>query len=161
MTQESANSTLKRLGSFFRARHAAAVGLDYPRLQALVRNGTVERVGWGLYGRTDAEPTENHSLALVCARVPNSVVCLVSALQVHGLGTRVPAEVWLAVPHKARAPRMHEVKLRLVRFSGPAWTYGIQPVQFEGVDGRITNPARTEQYGARKLSPVLAYRQDW
>ena len=45
MTQESANSTLKRLGSFFRARHAAAVGLDYPRLQALVRNGTVERVG--------------------------------------------------------------------------------------------------------------------
>jgi len=143
MQNEDSRSALKRLGSYFRAKQAAEVGIEYHRLQALVRDGDVQRVSWGMYARSDAELTEHHSLALACARVPNSIVCLVSALQVHGIGTRVPAEVWLAVPHKARAPQVPEVKLCLVRFSGPAWTYGIQSMRFEGVDARVTDPART------------------
>jgi len=35
------------------------------------------------------------------------------------------------------------IKLRLLRFSGAAWTYGIQDTAFEGVPARITSPART------------------
>jgi predicted transcriptional regulator of viral defense system len=91
----------------------------------------------------DAEPTENYSLALACARVPNSMVCLLSALRVHGIGSQAPAEVWLGIPHKARSPRLPELKLRIVRFSGPAWTFGVKRVEFEGVPARITAPART------------------
>jgi predicted transcriptional regulator of viral defense system len=108
-----------------------------------LRSGKVERVGRGLYRLAEAEPTENYSLAMACARVPNSIVCLLSALRVHGIGTQTPAEVWLAIPHKARAPRLHELRLRLVRFSGPAWTFGVQETEFEGVCARITSPART------------------
>ena len=132
-----------RLPSFFRPTEAEAAGFSYETLQGLVRDGKVERVGRGLYRRVDWEPTENHSLAAVCARVPKSVVCLLSALQVHGIGTRLPAEVWLAVPNKARAPRVRETRIRLVRFSGAAWSYGITPITFEGVRARVTNPART------------------
>jgi predicted transcriptional regulator of viral defense system len=91
----------------------------------------------------DAEPTENYSLALASARVPNSVVCLLSALRVHGIGTQVPAEVWLAIPHKARRPRLHELRLRVVRFSGPTWTVEVRDTEFEGVPARITSAART------------------
>lgn len=80
---------------------------------------------------------------MACARVPNSIVCLLSALRVHGIGTQAPAEVWLAIPHKARAPRLRELRLRIVRFSGPAWTFGVQTTEFEGVPARITSPART------------------
>ncbi len=80
---------------------------------------------------------------MACARVPNSIVCLLSALRVHGIGTQAPAEVWLAIPHKARAPRLRELRLRIVRFSGAAWTFGVQETEFEGVPARITSPART------------------
>src|SRR5262249_19213833 len=78
-----------------------------------------------------------------CARVPNSVVCLLSALRVHEIGTQSPAEVWLAIPHKARAPRSMSLRLRIVRFTGAAWTYGVRETAFEGVAARITSPART------------------
>jgi predicted transcriptional regulator of viral defense system len=135
--------TLDPLGSYFRPSEAEAAGVGYENLQGLVREGVVERVNHGLYRRVDIEPTENHSLAAVCARVPESVVCLLSALQVHGIGTRLPAEVWLAIPNKARAPRVLETRIRLVRFSGAAWSYGVVPITFEGVRARITNPART------------------
>jgi predicted transcriptional regulator of viral defense system len=80
---------------------------------------------------------------MACARVPNSVVCLLSALRVHGIGTQAPATVWLAIPHKARVPRLPGLRLRLVRFSGPAWTFGVRATSFEGVPARITTPART------------------
>lgn len=131
------------IAGFFRPSHLEAVGLTRDYLPALMRSGRVERVGRGLYRMTDAEPTEDYSLAMACTRVPNSIVCLLSALRVHGIGSQAPADVWLAIPHKARAPRLRELRLRIVRFSGPAWTVGIEKTEFEGVKSRITSPART------------------
>ncbi len=128
---------------FFRPGQLVQAGLTLGQLPALVRSGRVERVGRGLYRLEGAEPTENYSLAMACARVPKSIVCLLSALRVHGIGTQTPAEVWLAIPHKARVPRLPSLRLRIVRSSGPAWTLGVQPTEFEGVPARITSPART------------------
>lgn len=131
------------LGGFFRPRQLETVGLTPDQLPALLRSGRVVREGRGLYRLRDVEPTENFSLALACARVPRSVVCLLSALRVHGIGTQAPAAIWLAIPHKARVPRVPELRLRIVRFSGSAWTFGVSDVQFERVEARITSPART------------------
>lgn len=131
------------LGGFFRPKHLEAAGLTRDQLPALVRSGHVERISRGLYRLSDAEPTEHYSLAMACSRAPNSIICLLSALVVHGIGTQAPAAVWLAIPHKARKPKLAELKLRIVRFSGPAWTFGVQKTEFEGVPARITSPART------------------
>ena len=131
------------LESFFRSNEAEAAGVPRGRLRTLVRHGAIERVARGLYRFTDAEPTEHYSLAMACARVPKSIVCLLSALRVHEIGTQAPAAVWLAIPHKARRPRLEELELRLVRFSGAAWSYGVEDIRFEGVPARITSPART------------------
>lgn len=142
-SRRSLGPSIGELGGFFTPRQLPEVGLTPDQLPALVRSGMVVREGRGLYRRTDVEETENFSLALACARVPRSVVCLLSALRVHGIGTQAPAAIWLAIPHKARAPRVPELRLRLVRFSGPAWTFGVTDTEFEGVPARITNPART------------------
>jgi predicted transcriptional regulator of viral defense system len=131
------------IAGFFRPSQLEEAGLTRDQLPALLRSGHVERVGRGLYRLAGAEPTENYSLAMACVRVSQSIVCLLSALQVHGIGTQVPAAVWLAIPHKARPPSMRELRLRIVRFSGPAWTFGVQDTEFEGVPARITSPART------------------
>lgn len=131
------------VGAFFRPSQIQAAGLTRHQIPALIRSGKVERVGRGLYRLAEAEPTENYSLAMACARVPNSIVCLLSALRVHGIGTQAPSEVWLAIRHKARKPRLANLRLRVVRFSGAAWSFGVQKIEFEGVPARITSPART------------------
>lgn len=131
------------IGAFFRPSQLEEAGMTPDQLPALLRSGKIERVARGLYRIAEAEVTESYSLALACARVPNSIVCLLSALRVHGIGTQAPAEVWLAIPHKARMPRLPELRLRIVRFSGPAWTFGVKRIHFEGVPSRITSPART------------------
>ena len=131
------------VGSFFRPSQLEQLGIPYHRLKQLETDGAVERISWGLYRLADAKPTEHYSIAHVCAQVPNSIVCLLSALQVHGIGTQLPHQIWIAIPHKAKPPVLTNVAVRLLRFSGAAWTYGIQKTQFESVPARITSPART------------------
>ena len=131
------------LATFFRARDAAELGIDSRALRRLLDEGTVERLGRGLYRFAEAEPTEHYTLAAICARVPGAIVCLLSALSVHGLGTQLPWQEWIAIPHKARTPRLPELPVRVVRFSGASLRYGIEDTAFEGVPARVTSPART------------------
>ncbi len=131
------------LGAFFRPRDAEAAGITYRQLRNMEARGLLERVGRGLYRQTGADITENHGIAWVCARVPDAVVCLLTALAVHDIGTQVPHQVWIAIPHKARAPAAGDLPLRVTRFSGPSLFYGVTDTRFEGVSARITSPART------------------
>ena len=131
------------IGNFFRPSQLEPLGIPYHKLRQLEAEETVERVGWGLYRLADAEPTERYSIASVCARVPHAIVCLLSALQVHEIGTQLPRQVWIAIPHKARPPSRGSVGIHLVRFSGAALSCGLQDTKFEEVPARITSPART------------------
>lgn len=131
------------IGNFFRPSQLEPLGIPYRKLRQLEAESAVERLGWGLYRLAEAEPTECYSIASVCARVPNAIVCLLSALQVHEIGTQLPRQVWIAIPHKAKAPVLKGIGFRLVRFSGAARTYGVQDTKFEAVPARITSPART------------------
>ena len=131
------------IGNFFRPSQLESLGVPYYKLRQLEAVGVVERVGSGLYRLAAAEPTERYSIAFVCARVPNAIVCLLSALQVYEIGTQLPHQVWIAIPNKAKPPVLTDVGVRLVRFSGAARRYGVVETTFEGVPARITSPART------------------
>ena len=148
ISDHSANpesSPLERLSerTFFRARDAAGLGLNSRSLQRLVDDGTVLRVARGLYRSMETEPNEHYSVGAVCTRVPDGIVCLLTALNVHELGTQLPRRVWIAIPHKARAPYAPDLPIRLVRFSRASLRYGIVDATFDGVPARVTNPART------------------
>ena len=126
-----------------RARALSARGVRGARLTKLVKSGAIVRLARGLYMAADAEVTEHHSLAEVARLAPNAVVCLLSALRFHGLGTQLPSEVWLAVHVKAWRPRLTGIPVRIVRMSGPALTEGVEVHEVEGVPVRMTSAAKT------------------
>jgi predicted transcriptional regulator of viral defense system len=132
-----------RLPAVFRARDVEALGIQRSGLRAWLRDGTAERVGRGLYRLAEAEPSEHETIAMVAARVPQAIVCLLTALRVHGIGTQAPREVWIALDRKARKPRLEGLPLHVVRFSGPMLTYSVQTLEIQGVAVQITSPART------------------
>jgi predicted transcriptional regulator of viral defense system len=120
-----------------------ARGISRVQLHRLVREGLVERQGRGVYAATDHAPTAEHTLAHVAKRVPNAIFCLLTALRFHGLTTQSPAEVWIALPAKARSPRLDYPRLRVARFSGAALTEGIERHRVEGVEIQIYSAAKT------------------
>jgi predicted transcriptional regulator of viral defense system len=131
------------IGAFFRPRDLAALDIPFAELQRAVAAGTVEKVGPGLYRLAAAEPSEFETLALVASAAPNGIICLLSALSLHGIGTQLPHEVWLALDRKARKPARIPARLRIVRFSGAMLTYSVETRTILGVPTRVTSPART------------------
>ncbi len=126
-----------------RPRDLTERGLPRVILTRLVRQGLLIRVGRGLYALPNRPVTENMSLAEVSRKYPQGIICLLSALRVHELTTQSPFKVWLAIPNKARSPKMEYPPLHIVRFSGAALIEGIDEHQIESVSVRITNIART------------------
>ena len=129
--------------SLLRARDVAALSLPTIILSRLVKDGRLRRVGRGVYARPDRPLSEHSSLAEVALRVPRGVICLLSALHIHGLGTQAPHQIWLAIPQNSPTPRFERPSLRPVRMSGPALTKGIQSMRIDGLDVPVFNAAKT------------------
>ncbi len=134
---------LVRQQGVLRPRDLLVRGLPGAYLGRLAQEGLVERVGRGLYRSRSVEVTEQHTLAEVCRRVPQGVVCLLSALRFHNLTTQSPAEIWLALSNTARVPKTDLLPLRIVRFSVVALSAGIEEHLIEGVPVRVYDPAKT------------------
>jgi len=119
------------------------LGLSPQLLIRLHNDGRLRRVSRGVYSLPDAPITQHQSLAEVCRRVPKGVVCLLSALQFHELGTQAPHEVWLALPESSRTPAIASAAVRIVRLRGRAHSEGIDTVVDEGASIRVYSPAKT------------------
>jgi predicted transcriptional regulator of viral defense system len=138
---------LKGVPSFFRPDQLPDYGLTPGHLPTLLRYRAVVRVCRGLYHRVGG-PAQHYPLAVACAVCQDSIVCLHSALQIYGIRSwAAPSPwdgaVWLAIRHRARAPRLGDLRVRIVRFSGTAWSFRVRDREFDGVPARITTPART------------------
>jgi predicted transcriptional regulator of viral defense system len=126
-----------------RPRDLDALGIPREHLRRLHARGLLLRPGRGLYVPADARPTETQSLVEACKRAPRGVVCLLSALQFHALTTQAPFEVWMALGEKAWLPRVDYPPLRIVRFSGPALTTGVEEHRIGGATIKVYGPAKT------------------
>ena len=131
------------IGAFFRPRDIAPLGVSFRQLQKLATSGVVERIGSGLYRLSEVEPTEMETIAMVACAVPSAIVCLLTALRVHEIGTQSPPEVWIALDRKSRKPVGLPTRVRIVSFSGAMLTYGVVRRSMLGVSVSITSPART------------------
>ena len=140
--QDPAIRVIKKMG-IARPVDLEAYGISRSRLYGLVREGLVERRARGIYVLAKHGTTAEHTLAQVAKRVPAGVFCLLTALRFHGLTTQSPAEVWIALPEKARRPRLDYPRLRVARFSGAALTEGIETHRREGVEMHVYSAAKT------------------
>ena len=119
--------------------------IDAPRvvLTRLNAAGLLERVGRGLYRLPDAQVSEFESLGTVATKVPQAVFCLLTALQFHGLTTQLPRQVWISMPRGSHPPRIDYPPIKMVQFTGEAFSAGVEEVERDGVRLRVYGVAKT------------------
>ncbi|WP_231993085.1 type IV toxin-antitoxin system AbiEi family antitoxin domain-containing protein [Mitsuaria sp. 7] len=140
---EQAVLALAQRRSLLRARDVVEEGIPSMVLSRMVRADKLERVGHGIYSLPDRDVTEHVSLAEVCIRVPQAVVCLVSALRFHEVGSQQPFEVWIALPSNAPAPRIASPAVRVTRMSADALSQGVIEYDVDGVRVPVFSVAKT------------------
>jgi predicted transcriptional regulator of viral defense system len=91
------------LPATFTSAEAADHGLSRRRLQRLQTAGAVERIGRGLYRRTDEEPAD-YDLIEIAAKARHPTLCLLSALARHELTDIIPAVHDIAIPRGTWQP---------------------------------------------------------
>jgi predicted transcriptional regulator of viral defense system len=113
------------LPATFTFAEAAAHGLSRRRLQRLQAAGAVDRIGRGLYRRTDEEPAD-YDLIEIAAKARQPTLCLLSALARHELTDIIPAAYDIAIPRGTWQPVV----------SAPVHWHEFDPATFEV--GRVT-----------------------
>ena len=119
--------------------------IDAPRvvLTRLTAAGLLDRVGRGLYRLPGHPISEHEGLMVVATKAPQAVFCLLTALQFHELTTQLPRQVWIAMPRGSHTPRFDYPPIKMVQFTGEAYTAGIDEVESDGVKLRVYGVAKT------------------
>ena len=134
---------LARTNGLLRTRDVDSAGAPRSTLARLADEGRLVKLARGLYALPERTGSEHDGLAEVSAKSSTGVICLISALRFHELTTQQSSDIWLAIPHKAHAPRMEYPPLRIVRMSGEAMTQGIDEIDVVGTTVRVFCIAKT------------------
>jgi predicted transcriptional regulator of viral defense system len=136
--------TFRQHGGVMKTNQALMQGIHPAALYRLVEGGQIMRLARGLYRLTSNQEFSNPDLAVVAAKAPEAVVCLISALSFHGITTQIPRAVYLAVPRGRYAGlRLRTPPVRIYRFDAPTFEQGIEPHAIDGIPVRIYSVART------------------
>lgn len=130
-------------GGILRTKGALSLGVHPRTLYAMRDAGRLEKLGRGLYRLADLPPLGNPDLVSVALRVPEGVLCLVSALALHEITTQIPHEVYVALKRGAEPPRLEHPPVRVFWFTGEAFTEGIETHELDGVAVRVYGAAKT------------------
>lgn len=141
-TQE-AIALFRENNGILRTSEALKKGIHPRTLYTLRDAGTLEYLSRGLYRLTELPPLSNPDLVIVTLKIPNSVICLVSALAYHELTTQIPHKVDIAIQKGNRPPQLEYPPLRIFYFSGAAWNEGTEMYAIDNIQVCITNPAKS------------------
>ncbi len=133
----------RRHGGVLRASEAIRLGIHPRTLYAMRDAGELEQLSRGLYRLADLPPLGNPDLVVVALKAPNGVICLISALAYHELTTQIPHEVYLALLRGAEPPRLDHPPVRVLWFTGQAFTEGIVTYKVDGVPVRVYDVEKT------------------
>jgi predicted transcriptional regulator of viral defense system len=141
-TNRDAYALVRKQG-LIRPNALEEIGIPRANAARWASEGLLVRVARGLYALPDRDFGEHETLVQVARRVPEGIVCLLSALRFHELTTQNPSEVWLGIDRKARKPNLQWPLLHVVWWSEVALSEGIVTINVAGGAIRITSPART------------------
>ena len=140
---DRAITIFKKHGGILRTAQALRAGIHPGTLYTMRDSGMLEVVSRGVYRLSSISPLGNPDLVTVATRIPGGVICLISALAFHELTTQIPHEVHVALPRGAEEPRLDHPPVKTYRFTGNAFTEGIQIHKLDEVSVNIYSPEKT------------------
>jgi predicted transcriptional regulator of viral defense system len=140
---QTATRIFRRHGGILSTGEALGYGIHQRTLYELRDAGTVERLERGLYRLADLPPLSDPDLVTAARKVPQGVVCLISALHFHNITTQIPHAVSIALSRGSERPRLDFPPLKVHWFSGEAFTAGVEEHSIDKTTVRVYGPEKT------------------
>lgn len=141
--ETTAIQKIKELGGTFRSSVLLQQGVSPRTLYSLRDSGVLEQLSRGTYHLVEQGALSNPDLVTVALRVPQGVICLISALSVHGLTTQIPHAVSIAITKTMRNPAISYPPLNVYRYDESSFQAGIERHLIGGVSISVYCPEKT------------------
>ena len=138
-----AEELFRKHNGILRTGQAKKLGINEYTLVQMTDAGLLVKEARGLYRLADLPPLSNPDLVQVAMRVPDSVICLISALSFHNLTTQIPYRVYIALPRSVKTPQFEYPPLDIVYLSLLPYINGINEHSIDGAIVRIYNQEKT------------------
>jgi predicted transcriptional regulator of viral defense system len=134
---------IKNNGGSIRMSEALDAGINRYTLYSMLEKGEIERLSRGVYTLSDTPAISDPDLAIIATRIPNAVICLISALSFHDLTTQIPHKINIALPTGIKTPKLNYPPITVYRFNKESFDAGIQTHQLDGFSVRVYDPEKT------------------
>lgn len=130
-------------GGVMRTREAIEAGIHERTLYWMRDKGLLDAVSRGVFHLSAAPLPDYPDVAAVMRRVPRAVLCLVSALSYHEIGTQIPHAVQIALPRTVRPPRFDYPPIEVFNMADSAMSVGVEEHDMGGTTVRVFSVAKT------------------
>lgn len=141
--RDKAAQLIRQRGGIIRTSDALQSGIHPRTLYQLRDTGALEQISRGVYRLAEMEAVSNPDFVVVATRIPNAVICLISALSFHEITTQIPHEVSVAIPKDSKPPMIDYPPVQFHKFSKEPFQAGIEEHQIDGVVIKVYSPEKT------------------
>jgi len=141
--EQAAVAIFREHGGILRVRQALRLGIHPRTLYSMRDSGVLESITRGVYRLADLPPLSDPDLVSVATRIPQGMICLISALAFHGLTREIPHYIYVALPRGSEPPRLEYPPIRVFWLAKPVFRAGMQERTVDGVPFRVYGPAKT------------------
>lgn len=135
--------TIREMGGTIRTSDAIRAGIHPRTLYQLRDSGELEVLSRGVYRLTTQGDISDPDLVIVASRIPQAIICLVSALAFHEITTQIPHAISIALAKGSETPRLDYPPLNVHRFSAAALKEGVEEHQVDGISIKVYCPEKT------------------
>lgn len=130
-------------GGLLRTSQALKLGIHPRDLYGMRESKLIEPISRGLFHLTALPALAKPDLATVALKIPQGVICLISALAFHEITTQIPHEVSVALRKGSEKPRLDFPPTHFVWLSDTVFNTGIETHKADGADIRVYCPEKT------------------
>ena len=125
----------------FTAREIEQAGISKRALYNFKASGEVVAISRGVFQLADNRFSPDYSA--IRMRIPEGVICLISALYHHNLTTEIPRYIEVAIPRNRPVPTIDYPPVKIYRFSDVPFSAGIEQMEIGAVVVNIYSPEKT------------------
>lgn len=138
-----ASQVFRLNGGILRTSRAILLGIS-PRVLYEMRNsGQIRQLSRGLFQLTELEQLGNPDLVCVALRIPNAVICLISALNFYGMTSQIPHQIYIALPQSSEKPRLNYPPLDIIWLSEKSYQAGLSEALVDNIPVKIYSREKT------------------
>jgi len=140
---ERARDEFRRAAGILRTSEAIKRGIHPRTLYAMRDAGIVERLDRGLYRLSELPSLSSPDLVTVSRKIPNGVICLISALSYHEITTQIPRLVHVAINRGSERPKLEYPPVKIYWFKGAAFSSGVEEHETDGGVVKVYSSEKT------------------